>query len=246
MSQAPLTCTAVGVRFGEFTAVSDVSLSFSTGQVTALIGPNGAGKTTLLNTLSGQQVPSTGRVTLFERDVTGLLPYQRARLGLGRSFQIMSVFADDTVEENLRIAGQRSHHKFPVFWRPADSYAAVNRDVDEMLGMIGLTARRKEPAGRLSHGEQRALEVGLSLMNQPRVLLLDEPFAGIGRNDIDPFVALLQQVCATRTVVLVEHNMDAVMKLSQGIVVLVGGRVLAAGEPATIKADPRVRAAYLG
>ncbi len=246
MNEAPLECTNLSVRFGEFVAVSDVSLAVSAKQITALIGPNGAGKTTLLNALSGQQIPTEGRVRLFQRDVTKLRPFQRARLGLGRSFQIMSVFGDDTVEENLRIAGQRLHLSFPVFWRAATTYSALNRDVDAMLGLIGLEARRREPAGRLSHGEQRALEIGLTLMGNPTVLLLDEPFAGIGRSDIDNFIGLLERVCADRTVVLVEHNMDAVMKLSQQIVVLVGGRILAQGEPAAIRTDPRVRSAYLG
>lgn len=246
MTATSLECIDVDVRFGEFVAVSKVSLAFPENQVTALIGPNGAGKTTLLNVLSGQQPPSAGRVLLFGSDVTKQPSYQRARLGLGRSFQIMSVFADDTVEENLRLAGQRTHLSFPIFWRPATGFGALNRDVDAMLELIGLRSRAREPAGRLSHGEQRTLEVGLSLMTNPKVLLLDEPFAGIGRNDIDFFVTLLQRVCADRTVVLVEHNMDAVMKLSQQIVVMVGGRVLAQGEPASIKADQRVRAAYLG
>ena len=246
MTDAPLECVDVTVRFGEFVAVSGVSLGFGANQVTALIGPNGAGKTTMLNTLAGQQAPTSGRVMLFGRDVTRLPPYGRAKLGLGRSFQIMSVFADDTVEENLRIAGQRTHLHFPVFWRPVGSYPALNRDVDAMLDLIGLGARRHEQAGRLSHGEQRALEVGLSLMSDPKVLLLDEPFAGIGRSDIDHFILMLQRACRNRTVVLVEHNMDAVMQLSQQIVVLVGGRVLAQGEPAAIRADQRVRSAYLG
>jgi branched-chain amino acid transport system ATP-binding protein len=240
MTDSPLSCVNLSVRFGEFSAVSDANT------VTALIGPNGAGKTTILNSLSGQQLPTAGRISLLGRDVTRTSAHQRAKLGLGRSFQIMSVFSEDSVEDNLRTAGQRIHMAFPSLWRSPVDIGPLNSQVDEMLELIGLSSRRRDKAGLLSHGEQRALEIGLSVMSKPTVLLLDEPLAGIGHSELNAFMDLLRRVCSTRTVVLVEHNMDAVMKLSQSIVVLTGGRVLARGSPVEIQTNPKVREAYLG
>jgi branched-chain amino acid transport system ATP-binding protein len=135
---------------------------------------------------------------------------------------------------------------FPSLWRSPVDVGPLSREVDEMLGLIGLSSRRKDKAGLLSHGEQRALEIGLSVMSKPTVLLLDEPLAGIGHSELNAFMDLLRRVCSNRTVVLVEHNMDAVMKLSQSVVVLTGGRVLARGNPAEIQTNPKVREAYLG
>ena len=246
MSASPLSCSGVTVRFGAFMALSEVSIAFPAGGIVALIGPNGAGKTTLLNVLSGRQAPTSGRVFLQGRDVTRQPPFRRVRGGLARSFQIINVFGEETVEHNLRLAAQQARLRSPVFWRPVESYAALREDVDAMLERLSLVRQRHRPAAALSHGEQRALEIGLSLMADPPVLLLDEPLAGVGRAELPHFGALLADACRGRTVVVVEHNMDVVMDLADEIVVLVAGRVLKAGKPAEIRADSAVKAAYLG
>jgi branched-chain amino acid transport system ATP-binding protein len=244
--KAALECRDVSVRFGAFTAIDGVSLAFTPGRLYGVIGPNGAGKTTLLNVLSGRLRPDSGRVLLEERDVTGDAAHARARGGLGRSFQITKLFAGLTVFESLRLAGLGRFFRLQPFWRPIGSYRAVAQAADAMLETLGLAHRRDTIAEQLSHGDQRALEVGLSLMTEPRVLLLDEPLAGVGQHEIERAVALIDRVRAGRTVVLIEHNMRAVMRLSDEIVVMVRGRVLAAGRPEAIRRDPAVRAAYLG
>jgi branched-chain amino acid transport system ATP-binding protein len=241
-----LECRDVAVRFGAFTAIDGVSLAFTTGRLYGVIGPNGAGKTTLLNVLSGRLYADSGRVLLDGRDVTGIPAHALARLGLGRSFQITKLFAGLTVFESLRLSGLGRFFRLQPFWRPIGSYRAVAAAADEMLETIGLADRRDTVAEQLSHGDQRALEVGLSLMTEPRVLLLDEPLAGVGQHEVERAVALIERVRAGRTVVLIEHNMPAVMRLSEEIVVMVRGRILASGTPEAIRRDPAVRAAYLG
>ncbi len=243
---AALECAGVTVRFGAFTAIDDVSLSFAPGRLYSVIGPNGAGKTTLINVLSGRLHADSGRVRLGGSDVTNVPAHARARLGLGRSFQITKLFAGLTVFESLRLAGLGRFFRLQPFWRPVGSYRAVSAAADEMLETIGLAERRGTVAEQLSHGDQRALEVGLSLMTEPRVLLLDEPLAGVGQHEVERAVSLIERVRAGRTVVLIEHNMQAVMRLSEEIVVMVRGRVLASGAPEAIRRDAAVRAAYLG
>ena len=241
-----LECRDVVVRFGAFTAIDGVSLAFARGRLYGVIGPNGAGKTTLLNVLSGRLQADAGRVLLETRDITGDPAHARARRGLGRSFQITKLFAGLTVFESLRLAGLGRFFRFQPFWRPIGSYRHVAEAADAMLETLGLAHRRDTIAEQLSHGDQRALEMGLSLMSEPRVLLLDEPLAGVGQHEIERTVALIERVRAGRTVVLIEHNMQAVMRLSDEIVVMVRGRVLASGAPESIQRDPAVRAAYLG
>ena len=243
---AVLECSGVTVRFGAFTAIDGVSLAFGPGRLYSVIGPNGAGKTTRINVLSGRLVADAGRVMLEGRDVTGVPAHRRASLGLGRSFQITKIFAGLTVFESLRLAGLGRFFKFQPFWRPIGSYKPVAEAADAMLETLSLKHRRDTIAEQLSHGDQRALEVGLSLMTEPRVLLLDEPLAGVGQHEVERAVALIERVRKGRTVVLIEHNMQAVMRLSDEIVVMVRGRVLASGTPRDIQANPDVRAAYLG
>ncbi|MEQ8346692.1 MAG: ABC transporter ATP-binding protein [Sneathiellaceae bacterium] len=242
----PLDCDGITVRFGGFTALDSVSLAFPRGRTTALIGPNGAGKTTLLNVLSGRQMPGAGKVRMAGRDVTALGAAPRARLGLARSFQIISIFPDFTVFENLRLAAQRHCFRRMPAWRDAAGYRRPRQLAEAMLERIGLAGRGADRAGTLSHGEQRAIEIGLALVGDPAVLLLDEPLAGVGSREVAPFMELLDGICRVRTVVLIEHNMDAVMGLADRVAVLVGGRLLAQGTPAQIRADAEVRAAYLG
>jgi len=243
---AVLACSGVTVRFGAFTAIDGVSLTFEPGRLYSVIGPNGAGKTTLINVLSGRLVADAGRVMLEGRDVTGVPAHRRASLGLGRSFQITKIFAGLTVFESLRLAGLGRFFKLQPFWRPIGSYKPVADAADAMLETLALTHRRDTIAEQLSHGDQRALEVGLALMTEPRVILLDEPLAGVGQHEVERAVALIERVRKGRTVVLIEHNMQAVMRLSDEIVVMVRGRVLASGSPSAIQANPDVRAAYLG
>ena len=243
---AQLSCESIAVRFGTFQALRDVSLTFLPGKTTALIGPNGAGKTTLLNVLSGLQTPSAGIVRLEGRDITRSAPWQRAQQGMARSFQIVNVFPRMTVRENLRLAVQRTALKRLVPWRTVDSMRKIVQDVDERLQEFKLTDRADLPAGQLSHGEQRGLEIALSVIADPVVLLLDEPLAGVGHGEMAQYVDLLRRVAASRTTVVVEHNMDIVMDLADEIVCLTGGNVLAKGSPREIRGNEQVRAAYLG
>ncbi|MGF7158737.1 branched-chain amino acid transport system ATP-binding protein [Rhodoligotrophos appendicifer] len=246
MKAASLGCHDVAVRFGSFQALSGVSLNFLAGKTTALIGPNGAGKTTLLNVLAGLQKATTGTVTMDGQDISNLPPYGRARAGIARSFQIVNVFPQMTVFENLRLTLQRRHMRFSVPWRTVASYSALSEEAARRLALFGLDRLRDELAGSLSHGQQRALELALTLGTDPQVLLLDEPLAGVGQTELPKFTRLISEIVAGRTTLLVEHNMDVVMAMADEIIVLVGGSVLARGSAETIRADPRVRDAYLG
>jgi len=246
MSAEALSCERVGVRFGEFAALDDVSLDFEPGKIHSIIGPNGAGKTTLINVLSGGIRPSGGCVRMGTRDITASGRHRRAGLGIGRSFQTVNLFPGLSVFENLRLGAQARRFRLQPFWRPVEGLAGVRDDAERVLDVVGLGALRDRPAGELSHGDQRALELGLTLTTDPSILLLDEPLAGIGHNAVQSAVRMIREVARGRTVLLIEHNMDIVMSISDRIVVLVGGRVLAIGDPATIRTDARVRDAYLG
>ncbi|NYZ16134.1 ABC transporter ATP-binding protein [Azospirillum sp. RWY-5-1] len=241
-----IACEGVTVAFGDFVALRNVSLAFAPGRLAALIGPNGAGKTTLINVLSGQIRPTAGRVLLGGRDVTRLAPHARARTGLGRSFQIVTIFPEMTVMENLRLGAQARAFGLQPFWRAVDGWRALRERAEACAETVGLAAKLHSPAGSLSHGEQRALELGLTLTTDPAVLLLDEPLAGVGHSEIDRSVALIERVRQGRTVLLIEHNMDVVMSISDEVVVMTGGELLARGTPAEMRADARVRAGYLG
>jgi branched-chain amino acid transport system ATP-binding protein len=241
-----LSCSGLSVHFGAFTALSDVSLNFDEGTTTALIGPNGAGKTTFLNALSGLQAVSTGTISLEGADITKAPAHRRARMGMSRSFQIVTIFPQMTVLENLQVARQRMHMRVAVPWRRLASFKEVRAESLAALDRFSLNDVADAPAGSLSHGRQRALELAIVLVNDPRVLLLDEPLAGVGHSELEQFAALVADVCNRHTTVLVEHNMDVVMSMADDVVVLVGGEVLARGTPDQIRADARVRDAYLG
>lgn len=246
MTHAQLSCEGISVSFGDFQVLNEVSLNFAPGHVTALIGPNGAGKTTLINVLSGLQVPTSGRVFLNDREVTLAALHRRMALGLSRSFQIVNLFPSLTVFENVRLALQKQLLSYLVPWKPIERFDELTAATQQHLAAFELERRSSSPAGELSHGEQRSLELALSLVGDPKVLLLDEPLAGVGHAGIHKFMELLKRVCAGRTVVLVEHNMDAVMSFADHVVCLVRGTVLANGTPAEVRADPKVRTAYLG
>lgn len=246
MTSAALRCEDVTVRYGAFLAVDKVSLVFEQGKLCSIIGPNGAGKTTLINALSGWQSLASGRVFMGEEEVTSMGPHARAGRGMGRSFQIVQIFPVFTVFENLRLAAQARNFTLQPLWRSAQSYRALREAAEEMLDFVGLDKYRDIPAAILSHGDQRRLEVGISLMNNPTIVLLDEPTAGVGHDEVENTVALIDKVAKERTVILIEHNMDVVLSISDDIIVMVDGQVICRGTPSEIRSDQRVRDAYLG
>lgn len=234
-------------RFGGFTAVDGVTIQIRRNSVHAVIGPNGAGKTTLFHMLAGQYRPTAGRVLLDGRDITSLPAHRRARCGVGRSFQITSLFQNLTVFESLRLAAQAS-----AGWRAFDCFrpvttidAAIDR-AERTLERLALGSRRDRLSGELSHGEQRILEVGLALAGGADLLLLDEPTAGMGIDDIATMRDLIRSLARDHTILLIEHNMGIVLTISDTVSVMHQGRVLAEGPPEAIRRDERVRAAYLG
>ncbi|HZY18356.1 MAG TPA: ABC transporter ATP-binding protein [Ramlibacter sp.] len=233
-------------RFGGLAAVNDVSLDLWRGGIHAVIGPNGAGKSTLTNLLSGDLVPTAGTVTLGGVDVTGRSPEAISRAGLGRSYQKTNIFLPFTVRENVRLAAQ-SRAQHPARWlRRATTFAPTNEQAERAMELAGLVARRDAIAGTISHGEQRQLEIAMTLATAPQVLLLDEPLAGMGTAEAERMVALLQRLKDGHAIMLVEHDMDAVFALADRLTVMVNGQVIASGTPAQIRADAGVRAAYLG
>ncbi|MDR7093871.1 ABC transporter ATP-binding protein [Hydrogenophaga laconesensis] len=241
-----IACSGVTVEFDGFVALNDVALDVPAGKTVALIGPNGAGKTTLLNAISGRVPMKSGRVELWGDDITRLPVAGRTRRGLGRSFQIINLFQEMTTFENLRVAAQPPRFNLQPFWRPVNRWSELGDRAREVAAVVGLSDVLDMPVATLSHGRQRAVELGLALMADPRVLLLDEPLAGVGHNEIASTMELIERVRENRTVLLVEHNMEVVMKLSDEIVVMMGGEVLMRGTPAEVRNDERVKRAYLG
>jgi branched-chain amino acid transport system ATP-binding protein len=235
-------------RFGGLTATDHVSLTLLPGEVHALIGPNGAGKTTLIGQLTGEHFPDEGQVLLAGEDVTRMPVAGRSRRGLGRSYQITQFCPDFSTLENVALAvmtRDSGGHPFGS-WRPLKRQASVMDGAHAALARVGLAAQADRPARVLAHGEHRQLELAMALALKPRVLLLDEPLAGMSGQESDTMVALLQQLRGDYPVLLVEHDMKAVFALADRISVLVYGRVIATGTPDEIRAHPEVRAAYLG
>jgi branched-chain amino acid transport system ATP-binding protein len=233
-------------EFAGFVAVRDVNLRVARGTIHALIGPNGAGKTTCFNLLSKFLAPTRGRIVFKGRDITALPPAEVARLGLVRSFQISAVFPHLTVLENVRIALQRQRGGSFDFWRSKSALDVLNDRAMALIADVGLAAFASVPAVELPYGRKRALELATTLALDPEMLLLDEPTAGMGHEDIERIAALIKTVAADRTVLMVEHNLSVVANLSDRITVLTRGSVLAEGDYATVSASPDVREAYLG
>jgi branched-chain amino acid transport system ATP-binding protein len=233
-------------QFAGFVAVNGVNLSVKRGTVHALIGPNGAGKTTCFNLLTKFLKPTRGRIAFNGRDITALRPAHVARLGLVRSFQISAVFPHLTVLENVRIALQRRRGRSFDFWRSSSVLAALNEHALTLIDRVGLAAFTGAAAAELSYGRKRALEIATTLALDPEMLLLDEPTAGMGHEDIERISALIKSVAASRTVLMVEHNLSVVANLSDRITVLTRGRVLAEGSYDQVSANSEVREAYLG
>ena len=239
---------AIGLqkRFGGLTAVSDVSLDVHAGEIHAVIGPNGAGKSTLINLLSGDLTPTGGEILIESRDVTRLAPDRRARAGLGRSYQKTTIFPQFTAQENVRLAAQ-AHAVSPLkMFGNVFSDKLVNRHTVEALEQAGLASRARVTATHLSHGEQRQLEIAMVLATQPRIILLDEPLAGMGQAEARKVVDLIASLKKARAVLVVEHDMDAVFELADRLTVMADGHVIASGPPLAVRADPAVRLAYLG
>jgi branched-chain amino acid transport system ATP-binding protein len=233
-------------RFGKTEIIRGISLSVGAGERHAIIGPNGAGKSTLFNLVSGRFAPSSGRIVLKGQDITGRKPFEINRLGLSRSFQITNIFHRLSVLENLRCAVLWSLGYRYAFWRNLNKLADAEDRAEEVLSRIGLKRRRKTLAGLLTYAEQRALEIGITIAGGADVILLDEPTAGMSRSETANAVALVRDVTAGKTLVMVEHDMSVVFGLADRISVVVYGEVIASGPPEQIRGDARVREAYLG
>ena len=232
--------------FGGVQAVKDVSFGVEAGEHMAIIGPNGAGKTTLFNLLCGQLPPSRGRVFFFGQDVTNLPPHKRTHLGISRSFQIASLFLDLSVLKNTMLAFQgKRPSRFQMF-RSASSYRDLARKAEELLGTMGLWEKRYEPANSISYGEQRKLEIALSLASEPKVLLLDEPSCGLTASESADITSRIRNLGEDITVILVAHDMDLVFGVAQRIIVLHYGLTIVEGDCEKIRTDPKVREIYMG
>lgn len=247
MADMILRTENLGISFGAHKAVNDVSLSIEQGKFTTILGPNGAGKTTFFNLVSGLLVPTTGKIFYKDSEITKLSPIKRVELGMGRSFQLTNVFPTLTAYENIRLAAQS---KFKIGFKIFSDhrcFKAVNAKADEVLERVLLTDRARFPAAKLTHGEQRKLELGMALALDPEVLLLDEPTAGMAIEEVPAMIEILEHIYASgTTIVLIEHKMDLVKRLSDRLVILVNGQLLADGDPELVSKDPAVLAAYLG
>jgi branched-chain amino acid transport system ATP-binding protein len=241
-----LRLEGVAKRFGGVVATDGVSLEVRQGEVHALIGPNGAGKTTLISQICGNLMPDAGEVFFEERRITREAQHKRVAAGLARSYQITSIFRRFSVLDNLALAVQARSGSSFSFWKPVEKETGLFDEARSIAGEVGLAEKADSTAGNLAHGEQRALEVGLALATRPRLVLLDEPMAGMGPEESQRMIALIERIRSRVTVLLVEHDMDAVFRLADRISVLVSGRIIATDAPARIKANPEVRRAYLG
>jgi branched-chain amino acid transport system ATP-binding protein len=233
-------------RFGGITATDHVCLEVAEGELHAIIGPNGAGKTTLISQLTGHLMPDSGGIFLGGRDITCLAAWRRSALGLARSFQITSLLLDFTAADNVALAAQAHHGHSFSFWRNARQESGLRQAAQAALERVGLGHRADVLVSKLSHGEQRELELAVALATKPQLLLLDEPMAGLGVTESTRMVKLLQELRKEVTIVLVEHDMDAVFALADRISVLVYGRVIASDVPAAIRQNEEVKRAYLG
>jgi len=241
-----LRLEGVSKRFGGLVATDGVSLEVAQGEVHALIGPNGAGKTTLIGQISGTVAPDSGEIFFEGTRITRIPPHARVAVGLARSHQITSIFRRFSVLDNLALAVQARSGSSFSFWKPVAKETALFDEARSIADEVGLSDRTDATAGNLAHGEQRALEVGLALATRPKLVLLDEPMAGMGPEESQRMIALIERIRSRVTVLLVEHDMDAVFRLAGRISVLVSGRIIATDVPGKIKSNEEVRRAYLG
>src|SRR5438105_8684669 len=246
MPEPLLAIEGLTKRFGGITASDDVNLAVHEGELHAIIGPNGAGKTTLIGQLTGELTPQAGRIRFAGRDITGLATYRRSLMGLARSFQITSLFLDQTALDNVALAVQaHAGHSFR-FWRDARKEPQLRDPARAALARVGLAGRGDVIVSKLSHGEHHQLEIAMALATSPRMLLLDEPTAGMGPEESARMVKTLRELKDELTILLIEHDMEAVFALADRITVLVYGRIIASGSPEAIRANAEVREAYLG
>ena len=240
-----LVAHGIRKKFGEFVALNGVSVSFAKDRLSAIIGPNGAGKSTFFNVISGAFPPTSGRVSFEGRDITGLPQHAYARLGVAKSFQITNVFPRLTARENVRVAAQMRTKRFDM-WTHRANIRELIEQADALLARVGILARRDALAQDLAHGEQRCLEIAMALACEPRLLLLDEPTAGMSPEETVTMMDLIVKLAQERTVILVEHKMKLVMGICQYLVVLHHGELLAQGAPDDIRANDEVKRVYLG
>jgi len=232
-------------HFGKFVALKNVSVAFEGGKLSAIIGPNGAGKSTFFNVLSGAFLPTSGRIVFDGKDITGAKQHEFARMGIAKSFQITNLFPQLSAHENVRVAAQMRTARFDILTPRASMTRLIER-ADALLERVGLAAARNQPARDLAHGQQRSLEIAMALACDPRLLLLDEPTAGMSPEETIVMMDLIVQLAAERTVILVEHKMKLVMGICQRLIVLHHGELLAEGTPEDIRANDEVRRVYLG
>ncbi len=246
MAEPLLRLEGLAKSYGALVVTDDVALAVAAGELHAVIGPNGAGKTTLIHQISGLATPDRGRILFDGADITRLPMHERVRRGLARSFQITSILPRFSVLENVALAVQARSGSSFRFFGDAARESRLNEPALEFLEHVGLRPRAHLPAGLLSHGEKRQLELAVGLATQPKLLLLDEPLAGTGHEESERVVATLRRLKGRYTIVLVEHDMEAVFSLADRITVLVYGRVIATGTPEAVRANAEVRSAYLG
>ncbi|EJO50987.1 ABC transporter ATP-binding protein [Burkholderia multivorans] len=246
MSGTAVALRAIVLRFGARTVLDGIDLDVAAGERHALIGPNGAGKSTLFNVIGGALRPTRGRVMLHGVELRGRGPVIASRLGVGRSFQQTSAFARLSVFDNLRCAALHAPAERRRWWNRLRESRSVDRAAARVMEDVGLDARRDTPAADLAYAEQRALDLGIALASGARTLLLDEPTAGMNRDQAARMIALIRATTQGRTVLMIEHDMDAVFGFAERVTVLVRGAIVATGAPEAIRADPAVRAAYLG
>lgn len=246
MSDAILTTEQLTRHFGGLCAVDSVSLTLTCGEVHAVLGPNGAGKSTLVNLLSGDLPPSSGSIRYQDKDITNLPSHRVSQLGIGRSYQKTNIFPGLSCYDNVWLAAQSRQRSSLRFFRPAHWLKPVRELTEQSLARCGLMHRKDRIAGSLSYGEQRQLEIGMVLATRPRLLLMDEPMAGMGQEESEHLVGLIRELSRDYTLLLIEHDMDAVFAVADRLTVMVNGRVLESGSVAEIRASRQVQEAYLG
>jgi branched-chain amino acid transport system ATP-binding protein len=245
MTSPILEVSGITQRFGKFVALNNVSVAFPAGKLTAIIGPNGAGKSTFFNVISGAFAPTAGSIRFEGRDITGTKQHQFARMGIAKSFQITNIFPQLSAHENVRLAAQMKRSRF-AFFRPRESLAEISAEADRLLERVGIAGAARATAGDMAHGQQRALEIAMALASKPRLLLMDEPTAGMSPEETRVMMDLIAGLTSECTVVLVEHKMKLVMGLCERLIVLHHGELLAQGTPDEIRTNEEVKRVYLG
>ncbi len=246
MEKAVLEIKNLKKSFGGLTAIDNISFNIYENSVTAIVGPNGAGKTTLLSQIAGEIKSDSGYIKFFKKDITSLPPFNHANIGIARSFQITSLFPELNVLENTAMAVQAHNGHSFQFFKPAKADNDVIEAAITLLKKVGLSNRAYSPAGIISHGEHRQLEIAMALASKPKLLLLDEPMAGMGLEEAKKITKLLKNISKELTIILIEHDMDTVFTLANRLIVLVSGKVIADGPPEKIRKLDHVRKAYLG